>query len=132
MSVPAQFSVPEGYYPPFTVISDDDHGGWIIIATALGLAMALLSTAIRIYVKILSRQQGGLDDVLLAIGTVFAFAQQSVVLAACSKGLGRSVDLLSVSELQNVEKVGNWKAVNGGHGRLTSSSPSTPASCSQS
>lgn len=67
--------------------------------------MALLSTAIRVYVKIISRQQGGLDDVLLATGTVFAFIQQSVVLAACSKGLGRSVDLISASDLRNVEKV---------------------------
>ncbi|KAI5369216.1 hypothetical protein Slin14017_G000950 [Septoria linicola] len=93
MSVSSQFSVPEGYYPPFAVISDDDHEGWIINCDRPG-----------IYVKILSRQQGGLDDVLLAIGTIFAFAQQSVVLAACSKGLGRSVDLLSASELRNVEK----------------------------
>lgn len=105
MGEPAQFVVPEGYYPPFAVISDEDQGGWIIIATAIGMAMALLSTAIRIYVKIISRQQGGLDDVLLATGTVFAFIQQSVVLGGCSKGLGRAVSLLSASELRSVEKV---------------------------
>lgn len=120
--------VPEGYYPPFAVITDEDKGGWIIIATALGMAMALLSTGLRVYVKIMSRHQGGLDDLCLAAGTVFAFAQQGVVLGACSHGLGRTVDLLSSTELRNVEKVGDTRR--GCGYRLTVSSPSTPASYS--
>ena len=65
-----EFTVPAGYYPPFAIITEDDHGGWIIIATALGLALALLSIAIRFYVKWISSQRAGMDDVLLATGAV--------------------------------------------------------------
>lgn len=104
MSGTPQFTTPDNYYPPFAVISDNDHGGWIIIATSLGLAMAILSTIIRIYVKIVSRQHLGLDDVLLGGGTSFAWLTECVILAACSQGLGRQVDLLSASSLESVEK----------------------------
>ncbi|KAF7184961.1 hypothetical protein HII31_13584 [Pseudocercospora fuligena] len=107
MGESAQFTVPAGYYPPFAIITNDGHGGWIIIATALGLALALLSIAIRFYVKWISSQRAGMDDVLLATGAtfqMFAFIQESVILAACARGLGRSVSLLNQSSLRYVEK----------------------------
>lgn len=85
-------------------VSDSDHGGAIIIGTSIGMAMAILSTIIRIYVKTMSRQQAGLDDILLALGTVVAFTQESIILASCAKGLGRAVDLLDPSALRSVEK----------------------------
>ncbi|KXT03957.1 hypothetical protein AC578_9290 [Pseudocercospora eumusae] len=100
----SEFTVPAGYYPPFAIITKDDHGGWIIIATALGLALALLSIAIRCYVKLISKQRTGMDDGLLATGVMFAFIQESVILAACARGLGRSVGLLDQSSLRYVEK----------------------------
>lgn len=65
-----KFSVPPGYYPPFAVVTDDDHTGWIIIATALGLAMVLLSTLIRIVIRSLFGQRYGIDDLILGIATV--------------------------------------------------------------
>lgn len=104
MSNPSGFTVPPGYYPPFSIVSDTDHGGWIIIATSLGFVLALISTIIRVYVKWVSRQSAGTDDLLLALGTIFAFIQESVVLSACAKGLGRKVDLLQPSALRHVEK----------------------------
>ncbi|KAF2161839.1 hypothetical protein M409DRAFT_69630 [Zasmidium cellare ATCC 36951] len=104
MSDTTQFHVPDGYSPPFAVVSGSDHGGIIIVVTSIGLAMAIFSTIIRVYVKAVSRQQAGLDDILLAIGTLLAFAQQSVILAACAKGLGRSVGLIQPSALRYVEK----------------------------
>ncbi|KAK4495558.1 hypothetical protein PRZ48_001223 [Zasmidium cellare] len=104
MSDTTPFHVPDGYSPPFAVVSGSDYGGIIIIVTSIGLAMAIFSTIIRIYVKAMSRQQAGLDDVLLAVGTLLAFVQESVVLAACAKGLGRSVDLIGPSALRYVEK----------------------------
>ncbi|KXT12444.1 hypothetical protein AC579_7371 [Pseudocercospora musae] len=99
-----ELTVPAGYYPPFAIITKDDHGGWIIIATALGIALALLSIAIRFHVKWISSQRAGADDVLLAASAMFAFIQESVILAACARGLGRSVSLLNQSSLRYVEK----------------------------
>ncbi|KAK4634790.1 hypothetical protein CLAFUW4_01502 [Fulvia fulva] len=104
MSDTAPFTVPDGYYPPFAIISDSDHGGWIIIATSLGLAMALLSTIIRIYVKSILRQQLSLDDILLAGATLFAWLTETIILQACARGLGRQVNLLSPASLRHVEK----------------------------
>ncbi|EME87456.1 uncharacterized protein MYCFIDRAFT_205678, partial [Pseudocercospora fijiensis CIRAD86] len=99
-----EFTVPAGYYPPFAIITKDDHGGLIIIATALGLALALLSIAIRVYVKWMSSQRAGIDDLLLAVGAMFAFIQESVILAACARGLGRSMSLLDLSSIRYIEK----------------------------
>lgn len=104
MSDKAHFHIPDGYSPPFAVVSESDYGGIIIIVTSIGLTMAILSTIIRIYVKAVSRQTAGMDDVLLAIGTLLAFTQESVVLAACAKGLGRSIEYIKPSTLGYVEK----------------------------
>lgn len=87
--------VPEGQYPPFAVVTPDDHSAWIIIAAALGLSSSLVFGAIRIFVRQTISPQYGLDDITLAISTVLAIIQSAVVLGACSEGLGKSLRLLS-------------------------------------
>lgn len=62
--------VPDGYYPPYAVITDTDHGGYIIIAVALGLTFVLISSVLRIALRIGAVQKPGLDDTFLAVATV--------------------------------------------------------------
>lgn len=64
------FPIPEGYYPPFAIISEDDHTGWIIIATALGLTLVLISSIIRFVLRSTLGQKAGTDDILLGVATV--------------------------------------------------------------
>jgi hypothetical protein len=60
MSQSTELHVPDGYYPPFAVVTDTDHGAYIIIAVSL----------IRIFLRITFLQRAGLDDTFLAAGTV--------------------------------------------------------------
>lgn len=62
--------VPPGQYPPFAAVTATDHRAWIIIAAALGLALTLLSTVIRVFIRLTISRGWGSDDVLLAASSV--------------------------------------------------------------
>lgn len=115
-------SVPPGQYPPFAVVTDTDHTAWVIISTALGLAYTLLFGAIRIFSRYTTTRNFGLDDFLLAAATVsfkrckclttseydvqgFTIIQSSLVLVACSDGLGKSIELVSSENEVRIAKV---------------------------
>ena len=63
-------SVPPGSAPPFAILTDDDHSAWILVAASMGVAMTLLSSAIRVFIRYSVNSGWGLDDVVLAISTV--------------------------------------------------------------
>ncbi|KAK4549173.1 hypothetical protein LTR36_007631 [Oleoguttula mirabilis] len=86
--------LPSGQYPPFASVTDTDHRAWIFTATALGLSMTLLSSAVRISIRLTISSGWGLDDATLAISTILSFVQSSLVLAACADGLGKSIELI--------------------------------------
>jgi hypothetical protein len=73
MSQSTELHVPDGYYPPFAVVTDTDHGAYIIIAVSLGMTFVLVSSLIRIFLRITFLQRAGLDDAFLAAGTVSGF-----------------------------------------------------------
>ena len=66
----SEFIIPDGQYPPYAIITDTDHEAWIIIATTLGLAIALLFGGIRAFVRSTICPGVGLDDAFLAAATV--------------------------------------------------------------
>lgn len=70
MSQSTELHVPDGYYPPYAVVTDTDHGAWIIIAVALGITFVIISSLIRIFLRISFVQRPGLDDTFLAFATV--------------------------------------------------------------
>ena len=70
MSQSTELHVPDGYYPPFAVVSDTDHGAYIIIAVSLGITLVLISSFIRAFIRISFAQRAGLDDAFLAAATV--------------------------------------------------------------
>jgi len=98
-------TVPEGQYPPFAVVTPDDHAAWILIATALGLACFLFFGTIRAIVRSTLGHGFGIDDYMLYAATVLASIQSSIILGACSKGLGKAVDLVSPEAQDEVQKM---------------------------
>ena len=70
MSQSTELHVPDGYYPPFAVVTDTDHGAYIIIAVSLGTTLVLISSFIRAFIRITFAQRAGLDDTLLGAATV--------------------------------------------------------------
>lgn len=105
MSTQTGLIVPEGYSPPFATITPDDHTAWILIATALSLACYLFFGGIRVLVRVTISHGFDVDDYVLCAATVFAIIQSSLVLGACSKGLGKSVDLVSPEAQESVQKL---------------------------
>jgi len=105
MSSETTFIVPEGHSPPFATITPDDHSAWILIATALCLACYLFFAGIRILVRVTISHGFDMDDYVLGAATVCAIIQSSIVLGACSKGLGKSVDLVSPDAAESVQKM---------------------------
>lgn len=64
------FPIPEGYHPPFAIITEKDHSGYIIIACALGTALMLLSISIRIFLRSAFGHGFGRDDVVVFVAAV--------------------------------------------------------------
>jgi hypothetical protein len=76
-----------------------------LIATALGLACYLFFGGMRILVRVTISHGFDLDDYVLCAATILAIIQSSLVLGACSKGLGKSVDLVSQEAREDVQKI---------------------------
>ncbi|KAK1144231.1 hypothetical protein N8T08_005644 [Aspergillus melleus] len=102
MSFDTPILIPSGYSPPFEVVDDLHHGAWVIIATALGLVVALVSFLIRVYVRIALNPPFAVDDGVLL---VVAVIQSTLLFLAVSKGFGTAMDLLSVAEVNVVQKL---------------------------
>lgn len=98
-------TVPEGQYPPFAALTPDNHAAWVLISTAFGLASFLVFGGIRILVRSIIRHGFGTDDYLLCAATVLAVIQSSLILRACSKGLGMAIDRVSPEAQQDVQKI---------------------------
>lgn len=98
-------TIPNGYSAPFAVVTDTDHGAWIIIATALGLSQILLFALIRAFVKCVINPGLALDDGMIFTATGIAVVQSALVLSACHAGLGRSAELISASDQDALQKI---------------------------
>ncbi|KAM0723328.1 hypothetical protein Q7P37_001530 [Cladosporium fusiforme] len=100
------YRLPPDYSSPFATVTADDHSAWIIIAALLGLVYSILFGLVRAFVSVTTG--GGKvhgDDVALTVSTAFAVAQSSVVLGACSHGLGKTwakIPLVSHTKVQKM------------------------------
>lgn len=106
MSTPTyNFATPDGQYPPLAVITDDDHRAWIIIATALGLAIVLLFAAIRAFVRFTFSDGFGIDDAFIGASTSLTVVQSALILSATGQGLGQSLKIAPENKRDEVEQV---------------------------
>lgn len=97
--------VPPGQSPPFAIVTPTDHAVWILISTTLGLACFLFFGAIRGLVRWTTGHGFGVDDHMLYAATTLAVIQSGIVLGACSKGLGKGLDLVSPDAQDQVQKM---------------------------
>ena len=116
MSTPA-----DNYSPPFFQVTPNDHTAWTAIATVLGLCCTLVTVLIRVFIRTMISPPFKSDDFLMFVATasvalpvvtaqltrikVAAAVQSAVVAYGASKGLGKSVGLISPDALLSVEKV---------------------------
>ncbi|KIX04901.1 uncharacterized protein Z518_05772 [Rhinocladiella mackenziei CBS 650.93] len=97
--------IPSGYSLPFAVVTDNDHTAWIIIAAAIGLSWILLFAGIRIFIRRTISPGFGFDDGFIAAATTVGIIELSIILAACSKGLGKSIDIVPLENRPTVQEM---------------------------
>ena len=105
MSSKSGSTVPEGQYPSFAAVTPNNHAAWIIIATALSLVCGLFFCGLRVLARSAISDDFGSDDYMLYAATVLATTQSSIILGACSKGLGKAVDLVPLEAQNEVQKM---------------------------
>ncbi|TKA70636.1 hypothetical protein B0A55_05748 [Friedmanniomyces simplex] len=93
---------------PAELSDSTHHGGWVIIISAIFLVLLILCLAIRAYVRTSYSTIAGSPDYVLAVAGVVGIIQTSLVFWEVSKGLGTSIELLSISDVHLLQK--SWFA----------------------
>ncbi|PLB54841.1 hypothetical protein P170DRAFT_442837 [Aspergillus steynii IBT 23096] len=96
-------AIPSGYSAPFQVVDDAHHGAWVIIATAFGLVIALVSFLIRVYVRVALNPPFAVDDAVLLGATIVTIIQSTLLFVAVDKGFGTAIDLLSDRDVDTAQ-----------------------------
>lgn len=66
----AEFPINGGTYAPFGVITDDNHGSYVIIATWVFACIAVLFVVVRVVLRTWTSQQFGWDNGLIIVALV--------------------------------------------------------------
>ena len=86
-------------------VTQTDHSAYIVIATAIGLAVLPVFGLIRYFIR--RTVDIGADDILLLASSVVTIAQSGVILRASSSGLGQSTTELQPNQVAASEQV--WR-----------------------
>lgn len=84
-------------------VTPTDHTAYIVIATAVGLAILPVFGLIRYFVR--RATDIGADDVLLFASSAVAIVQSDITLRAPSSGLGQSTTILQPERVAVTEQV---------------------------
>ncbi|KAK5709918.1 hypothetical protein LTR17_019366 [Elasticomyces elasticus] len=87
-------SLPPGYSPAAHPLTPDDHSGWAVIASSVGLLFVLLFASIRLWIRNPARPVLYADDIALFAATALATIQSILIISASDHGLGQSSKLL--------------------------------------
>lgn len=66
----SSLSLPPGYSPPSTVVTDSDHGGWLTITNGVMLCNVLLFLGVRLYIRFAISPPFRRDDTTFCLATV--------------------------------------------------------------
>lgn len=105
-----EYVLPDGFNPPLARVTPRDHSAWIYVAALLGMCCSLVFCAIRALVRSMIAGGFGTDDYVFYAAAGCAIVQTGIVLGACSRGLGKTFDLLSLEEQAQVQQM--WYASN--------------------
>ncbi|OCK76745.1 hypothetical protein K432DRAFT_462498 [Lepidopterella palustris CBS 459.81] len=103
MSTPT--GLPEGYSPPLSIVTPDNHSSWITITASMGLVCVMLCLIMRIYVRTHISPPFGWDDGTLVATTISSIIQSGIVFLQVSKSFGESIDLISPQDVVSVQKI---------------------------
>jgi hypothetical protein len=96
---------PDGYKAPLLELDDNHHGSWLVISSAFGLVIILLTLIIRIYLRYRVSPPFAADDIALTASTALAVIQCALVFAGVHMGDGTSIDLIDQDKIVPIQKV---------------------------
>lgn len=99
-----QPSLPAIVNTPLASISATNQSGTIAILAGFSLGLLLLSTGVRLYAKRYAGLLRG-DDLAFYFAVIVAIVQASLVFFLVSRRLGKVVGLLTLEELERIQKV---------------------------
>ncbi|KAI9039206.1 uncharacterized protein KD926_009840 [Aspergillus affinis] len=102
--------LPPGIAPPLTEDNDHNHNALIVIIASFSMFLAVASLAIRIYA---SQSRGAVleDDYVLLLVVIIACTQVSAALTQVHYGWGKSKNLISTDDYQQMMKYPRWQTV---------------------
>lgn len=86
----------------FTQVTEQDHAAWLYIISLMSLCYVVIIFGVRFVVKY---GMYGQDDWALLASTILAVGQHIAVLAGLGDGMGKSITLLSHSQIVSIERV---------------------------
>lgn len=87
------------------MVTDNSHGAWVVICSAFGLLVALITLGIRVYIRRKVSPPFAGDDWSLTASCVLALIQAALVFGEVHEGFGKSLKLISESKVIEVQKV---------------------------
>ena len=101
----ASNEVPPGSKAPAIQLDANHHGSWLVICSAFGLVIVLLTLIIRVYLRMRVSPPFAADDIALTAATALSVIQCSLVFAGVHKGDGTSLDLIKDENLVPIQQV---------------------------
>ncbi|KAI1335307.1 hypothetical protein F5Y15DRAFT_419973 [Xylariaceae sp. FL0016] len=97
----AEFPINGGSYPPYGVITDDDHGSFVVIAAWIFASISVLFAAVRILLRSWTSQNFGWDNILILVALLCAIAVSVSASESVAHGLGRHIDTIGVGDIRS-------------------------------
>ncbi|KAF2198696.1 hypothetical protein GQ43DRAFT_343134, partial [Delitschia confertaspora ATCC 74209] len=90
--------------PRHAVITADDHGALLAMATWFLTCTLVLCTATRLIVRFTTRHVPGIDDALVVVAAALSIGSAIAISLAVNNGLGRRLYLLGAFSLSQIQK----------------------------
>lgn len=90
--------------PAYGAITDDNHGGYVVIVAWIMMCFFSLSVLTRLLTRYIPITLGGWDDFLSGVSMVFGIAQTAVIYRSATHGLGRDQSTLSPAAFESFAK----------------------------
>ncbi|KAL1583924.1 hypothetical protein WHR41_07355 [Cladosporium halotolerans] len=104
MATPSN-TIPDGHRAPLIKLDENHHGSWLVICSAFGLVIVLLTLIIRVYLRYKVSPPFAADDIVLTAATALSVIQCSLVFASVHRGDGTSIDLIADDNLVPVQQL---------------------------
>lgn len=106
-TIEASKAVPSGYHAPLATIDPDHHAPRLLITTALGVVIILLTLLIRVHIRWKVSPPFASDDFVMTAATALAIIESALVFSQVHKGFGTSIRLVAEQAINPIQKVSN-------------------------